>query len=45
LQECNSNPHFGQRPVGGIPDSTVPHCEHRETACVPGIFTVFGPKL
>jgi hypothetical protein len=45
LQECNSKPHFGQSPVGGISCSTVPHCAQRETARVPGIFTGFGPML
>ena len=45
LQECNSNPHFGHRSPAGIPCSTVPHCVHRETACVPGRLTGFGPKV
>jgi hypothetical protein len=31
--------------VGGIPGKTVPHCVHRETACVPGKFTGLGPKV
>src|ERR1700674_1265113 len=45
LQECSSKPHLGQRPVGGIPGNTVPHCEQRDTARVPGIFTGRGPKV
>jgi len=45
LQECSSNPHLGQSPVGGIACSTVPHCAQRETARVPGICTGFGPML
>ena len=36
LHECNSNPHFGHCPAVVIPCNTVPHCVHRETACVPG---------
>ena len=45
LQECNSKPHLGQRPSGGIPGSIVPHCVQRETARVPGRFTGLGPKV
>jgi hypothetical protein len=45
LQECNSNPHLGHRPSGGIPGNTVPHCVQRETARVPGRFTGLGPKV
>lgn len=45
LQECNSNPHLGHRPSGGIPGSTVPHCVQRETDRVPGRFTGLGPKV
>jgi hypothetical protein len=45
LQEWSSKPHLGQTPVGGIPDNTTPHCEHRDTSRVPGMFTGFGPML
>jgi hypothetical protein len=31
--------------VGGIPCNTVPHCEQRDTAWVPGMFTGRGPKV
>ena len=44
LQECNSNPHFGQVPSAAVPSSTVPHWAQRETARVPGKFTGFGPR-
>jgi len=44
LQECSSNPHFGHFPSPVIPCSTVPHCEQRDTARVPGRFTGFGPS-
>src|SRR5579864_9213126 len=45
LQEWSSNPHFGHWPLVGIPCNTVPHCVHRETACVPGRLTGLGPKV
>jgi hypothetical protein len=46
LHECNSNPHFGHWPCPELaaPCNTVPHCEQRETARVPGRFTGRGPS-
>jgi len=46
LHECNSNPHFGHWPSPELaaPCNTVPHCEQRETARVPGKFTGLGPN-
>ncbi len=45
LHECRSNPHFGHFPSPVVPCSTVPHCVHRETVCVPGRLTGRGPNM
>ena len=46
LHECNSKPHFGHCPSGSESAlSNVPHCEQRETECVPGIWTGRGPYV